>query len=106
MSLSTGRLIVYEEKLLPFGLVGCFGRQCVDAPRHSRFNTSCGVPMHRAGRRKPVEFPRQILKLILCLARIAGVDGGFQMLDLCFHDALSRTVDHAPLGVLTDPFFG
>ena len=62
--------------------------------------------MHCAGRRKLVEFSRQIPKLILGLARIAGVDGRFQMLDLCLYDTLSRTVNDPSFGILTNSFFG
>ena len=40
--------------------------------------------MHGAGRRKLVEFSCQILKLVLGLIRIPGVDGYIEMLDLRF----------------------
>lgn len=62
--------------------------------------------MKGARRRKLVELSCQILKLVPCLARIAGVDGSFEMLDLRFYHALSRTVNDPPFGILTNSFLG
>ena len=105
MSVSTRRRIIYEEKLLGLGLVG-FVRQGVDATGHPRFDAGGGVLVHCAGGRKLIELSRQGLKMVLCFGCIASINGGFQVLNLRFDHALSRTIDHTPFGGLTNSFLG